>query len=80
MQMWLYRVLEVDDDLDPVDHGIVRAKDLDAAVAFVAARLGSFWDEEEVAVRFYSIPDFDIGIPESGQLVDVRVKPEKSPE
>jgi hypothetical protein len=60
---WLYRVLENDDDGDPLDFGVVQAESLLQAQARVAAHLKELgtagWYGGELAVRFYEITGYD---------------------
>lgn len=60
--LYQYRVLETDDDGDPMDHGVVRADDFDEACALVEAHLTDLqlsdeWTCSGVEVRFYQLRD-----------------------
>ena len=57
MNLYQYRVLDTDDEGDPLDHGVVCAKTLKEAVALVGAHLAEIISDEEVEVRFYELID-----------------------
>lgn len=50
--IYLYRTMQNDDDGDPMDHGIVRAKSRKRAVELVFARLKALGCNDSI-VRFY---------------------------
>jgi hypothetical protein len=78
MVTYLYRTLDVDDELDPLDHGAVRAESVEAAVEMVAQRFAEeLGFEEELIVRFYPIIVPERGLCESaGDFVDLLIKEE----
>ncbi len=64
MNLYMYRVLEVDDECDPLDHGVVRAASVEEAAKFVEAHLREIGqlsvggdDDECLLVRFYALKD-----------------------
>ncbi len=61
MTCWMYRVLELDDDGDPLDWGVVQAHDLHAAQVLVRTHLLAIFetDYEALDVAFYPavVPD-----------------------
>ena len=72
---WLYRVLENDDEGDPIDFGVVRATNEDQAHASVAAHLTELeaagWDGGTLQVRFYPVTGYDKhGVAESSVNYD----------
>jgi len=58
-RLYLYRVLDLDEDGDPLDHGVVRAVSVDAAARYVGARLREIFeaDCQPMTVRFYALRD-----------------------
>ena len=71
---WLYRVLENDEDGDPIDFGVVRAPDQDAAIKFVTERLGEIGFSGCWPLRLYPLEEIDCGVPETaGDYVQLEV-------
>jgi len=58
-RLYLYRVLNTDDDGDPLDHGVVRAADLDAAAHWVEDHMREIFGKDwgGISVRFYALRD-----------------------
>jgi hypothetical protein len=72
MKTYLYRVLEMDCDGDPLDFGCLRAVDEVAAIAMVRQRMAELEIDEEVPFRLYPAFEPAEGIfPEAGDFVDV---------
>ena len=56
MKLWLYRVLENDEDGDPLDWGCVNAPTLEAAIELVTERIATVTDADcEYEVGFYEV-------------------------
>lgn len=56
MTLWLYRVLENDEDGDPLDWGCVNAPTLEAAIELVTGRIAETTDADyEYEVGFYEV-------------------------
>jgi hypothetical protein len=55
--LYLYRVLENDDEGDPLDFGVVRAPDVSEAATLVTRRLSDVLGEGEYDVRLYPLID-----------------------
>lgn len=53
--IWLYRVLENDDEGDPLDFGVVEASTFDEAQKKVTAHLVEIHGDFDQTVRFYKI-------------------------
>ena len=84
LRLWLYRVLDTDDEGDPLDHGPVLAVDLARAKKLVKAHLltlGTFgWDGGALRVRFYDCGAATLteGVPKSeGDFADVTIRATK---
>jgi hypothetical protein len=61
--IWLYRVLETDDDNDPYDFGVVRASTAEQARQLVEARLEECVPAgEPVTVKLYPLKDQASGV------------------
>ena len=74
VKTWLYRVLENDEDGDPIDFGIVRASDKDDAVNFVTERLREIGFSGRWPLRLYPLAEVDCGVPETaGDFIDLEV-------
>lgn len=74
MSLYLYRVLECDDEGDPLDFGILRAQDPEAALSMVAERLESLGLEGTWAVRLYPTADKGMGVFDpAGDFIDRQV-------
>jgi hypothetical protein len=79
LRLFLYRVLENDDDGDPLDFGPVFAADLARAKVLVKAHLltlGSFgWEGGTLRVRFYDlgIAAISEGVPTNADTDNVDV-------
>jgi hypothetical protein len=79
--LFQYRVLEMDDDGDPLDHGVVRADHVREACALVAAHLRLLVeleaDDEPLTVRFYPLRDAPTGVLRSaGAYTESLIPPE----
>jgi hypothetical protein len=73
MNTYLYRIREVDDDLDPLDFGVLRAPDVDAAYVMVTARIIELFgrDGETYPVRVYPEQEVACGLFQTaGQYID----------
>ncbi len=61
LKLYLYRSLDVDGDGDPLDHGVVRAADLEAAAQLVEDRMREILGDDDdgwaITVRFYPLLD-----------------------
>jgi len=78
--LFMYRVLENDDEGDPLDHGVVRAKDITAAIELATARihgvLGDGWTGASLPLRLYTLDDqAEDGVLASTSFTDVYMKP-----
>jgi hypothetical protein len=61
--IWLYRVLETDEDNDPYDFGVVRASTAKQARRLVEARLEECVPAgEPVTVKLYPLKDQESGV------------------
>jgi len=61
--IWLYRVLENDEEGDPYDFGVVRASNAEQARRYVEARLELCIPAgEPVTVKLYPLKDQDSGV------------------
>jgi hypothetical protein len=75
MMTWLYRVLENDDEGDPVDFGMVRAPDPKGATGFITERLYKAVGPGRWPVRLYPVEDVPCGVPETvGDYLDLEVE------
>lgn len=71
--LWLYRILEVDDDGDPLDHGVARADDEDELVKMLSKRMSNIvGDGVELTARLYEMEDRRSGILQSALYHDVK--------
>lgn len=71
--LWLYRILEVDDDGDPLDHGVARASDAKELMGFLAKHLTAIVGEGvELTVRVYPLYDTAAGVLTSPSSFDVK--------
>jgi len=69
---WLYRVLEQDEDGDPLDFGVVNADAFVEAQECVTRHLNTIMSVESVEVRFYQVKGVDAnGIVETEGYVDL---------
>jgi hypothetical protein len=71
--VYLYRVLGTDSDGDPLDFGVIRAKDISQALHFVRGRLVDVFgeDEAEATVRLYPLADVKGGcLPDLSHYTD----------
>lgn len=58
MRLYSYRVLENDEDGDPLDHGVVRAMTMEGALRVVREHLKTLDQYEEMeSVRIYGLDD-----------------------
>lgn len=56
-QLYLYRVLENDEDGDPFDHGVIRAKDREELEELLMERLTQCVPDGRYEVRVYPLDD-----------------------
>lgn len=73
MKQWFYRVLENDDEGDPLDFGAVSADNFQEAKQLVTAHLVTILGEFSNRVRFYDITS-TVGVFETENYKDVRLK------
>lgn len=58
MHLYGYRVLENDEDGDPLDHGVVRAMSMETALQLVREHLKKLTQYEDMeSVRIYGLKD-----------------------
>lgn len=60
MKLWLYRTKDIDEDGDPIDHGVVKASTKKLAISLVTKRLKSIIDTTDSAgldVKLYLLRD-----------------------
>lgn len=64
--LWTYRVLENDDEGDPLDHGVMRVDNAEAIEQSLIARLEALCDCPcSLSVRVYPVKDEGNGVLES---------------
>lgn len=76
MKLYGYRLLESDDDGDPLDHGIVLADSEQQAADFVAAHLVDVLEDWNGTVRVYdhgAVATWPAGVLESSGFVDIEI-------
>jgi hypothetical protein len=71
--LWLYRILEVDDDGDPLDHGAARALDEEELCEMLSKRMANIVGEGvQLTARIYEMTDRRSGILDSSLYQDVK--------
>ena len=62
-RLYLYRVLETDDDNDPLDHGVARATSIEEAAELIRLRLSELGMEDGIEFKVYPLVDtIDVGV------------------
>jgi hypothetical protein len=81
MRLWLYRVKEIDDDGDPLDHGVVKATTVKLAQKLVTKRLQEVLGDGSYPVRLYMLRDqLHAGVLGDGGMTDFIANTEKPPD
>jgi hypothetical protein len=71
--LWLYRILEVDDDGDPLDHGAARALDEEELMGMLGKRMTNIVGTGvQLTARIYEMTDRRSGVLDSGMYSDVK--------
>lgn len=71
--LWLYRILEVDDDGDPLDHGAARALDEEELTEMLGKRMANIVGTGvQLTARIYEMTDRRSGVLESDMYSDVK--------
>jgi hypothetical protein len=72
--LWLYRVLETDDDGDPLDHGAARADTHDELIGYLSKHLTDLVGEGiELTVRVYPTYDAESGVMRSINMYETKI-------
>ena len=72
-KLYLYRIMETDDDGDPLDHGVARADDEEELTKMLSKRMANIvGDGVELTARLYELEDRRSGILDSALYHDVK--------
>ena len=73
MKFWLYRVLQQDADGDPLDHGVVKAKDKRAMKRYLTKHIDNVLGVFVGTVRVYPLKDADRGVLKNDDFEDLYI-------
>jgi len=73
VKFWLYRVLQMDDDGDPLDHGVVKAREMRDVKRYLTRHLDHTIGIFDGMVRIYPLQDAERGVLKSVKYKDIRI-------